>query len=110
MHNPPDEADLDEIYYYRTNHAAGFAHQRLYTADGSRDLVLTARDGDAVLIRDGYHPVVAGPGYDVYYLNFIAGSVRSLANTEDPQHKWIRSLWKEVDARLPLIRAMEPAR
>jgi 5-deoxy-glucuronate isomerase len=109
VHNPPDEADLDEIYYYRTNHPAAFAHQRLYTPDGSRDVVVTARDGDAVLIRDGYHPVVAGPGYDVYYLNFIAGRVRSLANTEDPQHKWIRSLWKEVDARLPLVRAMEPA-
>jgi 5-deoxy-glucuronate isomerase len=109
VHNPPDEADLDEIYYYRTNHLAAFAHQRLYTPDGSRDVVVTARDGDAVLIRDGYHPVVAGPGYDVYYLNFIAGSVRSLANTEDPQHKWIRSLWKDVDARLPLVRAMEPA-
>lgn len=107
VHNPPDEEDLDEIYYYRTNQPAAFAHQRLYTQDGKRDLVVTARDGDVVLIRDGYHPVVAGPGYDVYYLNFIAGGVRSLANTEDPQHKWIRSQWKEVDNRLPLVRAME---
>jgi 5-deoxy-glucuronate isomerase len=109
LHNPPVEADLDEIYYYRTNHPAAFAHQRLYKTDGSRDVVVTVTDGDAVLIRDGYHPVVAGPGYDVYYLNFIAGRVRSLANTEDPQHKWIRSQWKEVDSRLPLIRAMEPS-
>ena len=105
VHNPPNEADLDEIYYYRTNHPSAFAHQRLYSPDESRDVVVTARDGDVVLIRDGYHPVVAGPGYDVYYLNFIAGNWRTLANTEDPRHKWIRESWKEMDPRLPLIRA-----
>ena len=44
-------------------------------------MVVTAKDGDVVLIRDGYHPVVAGPGYDVYYLNFISGKVRSLSNS-----------------------------
>jgi 5-deoxy-glucuronate isomerase len=48
--------------------------------------------------------VVAGPGYDAYYLNFIAGSARSLAITEDPIHTWIRSSWKDVDPRLPLVR------
>lgn len=106
--NPPAEVDLDEIYYYRMNRPGAFAHQRLYSSDGKRDAVLTARDGDAILVREGYHPVVAGPGYDVYYLNFIAGSARSLAITEDPQHKWIRSSWKEMDARLPLVRAAEP--
>lgn len=105
--NPPTEVDLDEIYYYRMNRPGAFAHQRLYSADGRRDTVVTAGDGDAVLVRDGYHPVVAGPGYDIYYLNFIAGSSRSLAITEDPQHKWIRSSWKEIDGRLPLVRAAD---
>jgi 5-deoxy-glucuronate isomerase len=104
VHNPPAEVDLDEIYYYRMNKEGAFAHQRLYSADGSRDRIVTVRDGDAVLVHDGYHPVVAGPGYDVYYLNFIAGSSRSLAITEDPNHVWIRSSWKEIDPRLPLVR------
>jgi 5-deoxy-glucuronate isomerase len=104
VHNPPSEVDLDEIYYYRMNKENAFAHQRLYSADGTRDKMVTVRDGDAVLVRDGYHPVVAGPGYDVYYLNFIAGTSRSLAITEDPNHVWIRSSWKEVDSRLPLVR------
>jgi 5-deoxy-glucuronate isomerase len=104
VHNPPHEVDLDEIYYYRMNRPGAFAHQRLYTADGTRDTVVTARDGDAVLVRDGYHPVVAGPGYDVYYLNFIAGSERSLAITEDPQHTWIKTSWPEMDRRLPLVK------
>ncbi len=104
VHNPPGEVDLDEIYYYRMRQPQAFAHQHLYRADGSRDLVVTARDGDVVLIRDGYHPVVAGPGYDVYYLNFLAGSARALSVTEDPRHVWIRSAWGEMDKRLPLIR------
>ena len=104
VHNPPTEVDLDEIYYYRMNRPGAFAHQRLYNTDGSRDSVVTARDGDVVLVRDGYHPVVAGPGYDVYYLNFLAGSARALSVTEDPSHVWIRSAWGKMDDRLPLIR------
>jgi 5-deoxy-glucuronate isomerase len=104
VHNPPTEVDLDEIYYYRMNQENAFAHQRLYSPDGTRDTVVTVHDGDAVLVRDGYHPVVAGPGYDVYYLNFIAGSARSLAITEDPKHIWIRSSWNEMDPRLPIVR------
>lgn len=107
VHNPPSEVDLDEIYYYRMNRENAFAHQQLYSADGTRSRVLTVRDGDAVLVREGYHPVVAGPGYEVYYLNFIAGSSRSLAVTEDPDHVWIRSTWKEMDSRLPLVRERE---
>jgi len=107
VHKPPAEVDLDEIYYYRMDKPGAFAHQRLYTPNGKRDTVVTVHDGDAVLVRDGYHPVVAGPGYDVYYLNFIAGSSRSLAVTEDPSHVWIRESWKEMDARLPLVKAAE---
>jgi len=47
---------------------------------------------------------VAGPGYDVFYLNFLAGSSRTLAVTDDSQHAWIRSTWDGVDPRLPLVR------
>lgn len=103
VHNPPTEVDLDEIYYYRIADPRGFAFQNLYNPRTSRDLTLKVRDGDAVLVRDGYHPVVAGPGYDVYYLNFLAGTSRTMAVTEDPQHTWIRSNWKESDTRLPLV-------
>ena len=102
VHNPPAEVDLDEIYYYRIRQPEGFAFQHLYSPDDSR--VLKVRDGDAVLVRSGYHPVVAGPGYDVYYLNFLAGSARALNVTEDAEHVWIRSTWKETDSRLPLVR------
>ena len=104
VHNPPIEADLDEIYYYRMKNPHAFAFQNLYSSDRTRSSVLKVHDGDAVLVRDGYHPVVAGPGYDVYYLNFLAGTSRSMMVTEDPEHVWLRSSWKQTDARLPLVR------
>jgi 5-deoxy-glucuronate isomerase len=104
VHNPPGEVDLDEIYYYRIRQPEGFAFQHLYSGDQGVEQTLKPRDGDTVLVHSGYHPVVAGPGYDVYYLNFLAGSSRALAVTEDPNHVWIRSTWKESDPRLPLVK------
>jgi 5-deoxy-glucuronate isomerase len=104
VHNPPSEVDLDEIYYYRIRQREGFALQHLYSYDDAGARTVRAADGDAVLVRSGFHPVVAGPGYDVYYLNFLAGSARALAVTEDSNHVWIRSTWKEMDPRLPLVK------
>lgn len=105
VHNPPDEVDLDEIYYYRIDHPQkGFALQRLYSHAHQQDLTVRAEDGDAVLVRSGYHPVVAGPGYNVYYLNFLAGTSRTMAVTEDPDHVWVKSIWKTPDSRLPLVK------
>ena len=104
VHDPPREVDLDEIYYYRMNQTDAFAFQHLYSGQHAGERTLKTRDGDVVLVRSGFHPVVAGPGYDVYYLNFLAGTSRALATTEDPHHVWIRSTWKETDPRLPLVR------
>ena len=104
VHDPPREVDLDEIYYYRMNQPDAFAFQHLYAGQHAAEKTVKTRDGDAVLVRSGYHPVVAGPGYDVYYLNFLAGTSRVMAVTEDPQHVWIRSTWKETDPRLPMVR------
>jgi 5-deoxy-glucuronate isomerase len=104
VHNPPSEADLDEIYYFRFQNTESFAFQHLYGNDEVGARTLKTRDGDAVLVRSGYHTVVAGPGYDTYYLNFLAGSARTLAATEDPQHSWIRSTWNGTDPRLPQVK------
>jgi 5-deoxy-glucuronate isomerase len=103
-HNPPGEVDLDEIYYYRILQPGGFAFQHLYGGEHAGERTLKAQNGDVVLVHSGFHAVVAGPGYDVYYLNFLAGSSRALAVTDDPQHAWIRSTWNGVDPRLPLVR------
>jgi len=109
VHNPPIEVDLDEIYYYRITDPRGFAFQNLYDPRTSRDLTLKVRDGDAVLVRDGYHPVVAAHGYDVYYLNVLAGSARSMAASDDPRYAHLRKNVLERDPRVPLVRP-EPMR
>jgi 5-deoxy-glucuronate isomerase len=105
VHSPPGEVDLEEIYYYKVDSPEGYAIQRVYTHDHRIDATLTVRDGDLVLIPEGYHPVVAAHGYHVYYLNALAGSARSMAASDDPQYAWVRSTWKEKDPRVPLVRA-----
>lgn len=99
------EAALEEIYFYKIDKPNGFAIQQVYTDDRSLDEVIKVHNNDAVLIPKGYHPVVAGHGYNVYYLNFLAGSDQSLANTPDPQQSWIFGTWKGQDARLPMVTA-----
>jgi 5-deoxy-glucuronate isomerase len=100
--SPPDEVDLEEVYYYRINPEDGWALQRLYTDDGELDEVVVARHGDAVMVRRGYHPVVAAPGYDVYYLNFLAGPTPSWAAHDDPKLAWVRGNWEGRPDRLTL--------
>ena len=82
------EPTLEEVYYFRIDPPQGFGHQMLYTADGE-SVTHTVRDGDAVLLPYGYHPVSAAPGYRLYYLWAIAGEHRKLALHEDPAHTWI---------------------
>jgi 5-deoxy-glucuronate isomerase len=104
VHNPPGEVDLEEIYYYRIDRPEGYAIQRVYTADRRLDETITVRDGQMVLIPEGYHPVVAAHGYNVYYLNVLAGSARSMAASDDPEYAWVRAGWRELDPRVPLVR------
>ncbi len=104
VHNPPGEVDLEEIYYYRVDKPEGYAIQKVYTADRKIDETITVRDGELVLVPEGYHPVVAAHGYNVYYLNALAGSARSMAASDDPQYAWVRDTWKDLDPRLPLVK------
>lgn len=97
------EADLEEVYFYQLNRPEGYAIQRVYTRDGSLDETVVARHGDLVLVPQGYHPVVSAHGYHTYYLNFLAGSAQSLANTDDPDYAWVKGTWTEQDPRLPLV-------
>lgn len=102
VQNPPDEVDLEEVYYYRMHPEDGWAVQRLYTDDRSLDERLLAQHGDAVLVREGYHPVVAAPGYDAYYLNFLAGETPSWVAKDEPQLAWVRGAWEGAEDRMRL--------
>jgi 5-deoxy-glucuronate isomerase len=97
------EACLEEVYFYKMEKPQGFAIQKVYTDDKSLNEVIEVSHNDLVLIPKGYHPVVAGHGYHVYYLNFLAGSDQSLKSTDDEKHKWIYNTWKGMDERLPLV-------
>lgn len=87
--DPPNESQLEELYFYRFARPTGFAMQRVYTPDRSLDETLTARDGDLVLVPRGYHVVGAAAGYDCWYLNVMAGPERVWRFTVDPDHRWL---------------------
>jgi 5-deoxy-glucuronate isomerase len=99
------EACLEETYFYKIDKPQGFAIQQVYNDDRSLDEIAVARNNDIVLVPEGYHPVAAGHGYNVYYLNFLTGSDQLLANTDDPDHKWIYDSWKGLDPRIPMVTA-----
>ncbi|MGH3148743.1 MAG: 5-deoxy-glucuronate isomerase [Rubrobacter sp.] len=87
--DPPRERYLEETYYHRLSPERGFALQRVFTEDGSLDETLTFHDGDVVLVPKGYHVVSAPPGYDLYYLNVMAGPVREWRIQNHPDHEWL---------------------
>ncbi len=103
----PGESVLEEIYYFEVRGANGMAYQRVYgTPDRPIDVLAEVRSGDMVLIPHGWHgPAMAVPGYDLYYLNVMAGPgpERAWLISDDPAHTWIRGTWagQPVDARLP---------
>ena len=94
----PDMTYLEETYYHRLNPAQGFAVQRVYTEDGSLDETMSAADGDVVLVPKGHHPCAAPYGYDLYYLNVMAGPLRKWRFKNDPAHDWIAQ--RDADATI----------
>ena len=86
--DPPRETLLEETYYHRVKPARGFGLQRVYTDDRSLDETIAFADRDCVLVPRGYHTVSAPPGYDVYYLNVMAGPTRNWIFANDPDHEW----------------------
>ena len=104
------ETALEEIYYFEVAEGPagpGIGFQRVYGHDGA-DIDVTAEihSGDAVLIPHGWHgPSIAAPGYDLYYLNVMAGpgAERAWLICDDPAHTWVRDSWADqpIDPRLP---------
>ena len=80
---------LEETYYHRLNPAQGFGVQRVYTEDGTLDETMAVKDGDVVLVPKGHHPCAAPYGYEMYYLNVMAGPLRKWRFENDPAHDWI---------------------
>jgi 5-deoxy-glucuronate isomerase len=90
----PQESLLEETYYHRLNPPQGFAFQRVYTdADsaGRREIdeAMAVQDGDVVLVPKGYHPCATCHGYDLYYLNVMAGPSRTWKFHNAAEHAWL---------------------
>ncbi|MER7900577.1 5-deoxy-glucuronate isomerase [Streptomyces sp. NPDC096046] len=104
---PGAESELEEIYYFQVSGENGFGYQRVYGTDERPiDVLAEVRSGDAVLIPHGWHgPSIAAPGYDLYYLNVMAGpgQERAWLICDDPAHGWVRATWdsQDIDDRLP---------
>ena len=105
-----DESVLEEIYYYEVAvgpAGPGMGYQRVYGHGHAEiDVLAEIRSGDVVVIPHGWHgPSMAVPGYDLYYLNVMAGpdAEREWKIRDDPAHGWIRDTWADqaVDDRLP---------
>lgn len=85
----PHEVDMEEIYFFRFDPPQGFGIQKIYTDSRSIDETISVRENDTVLIPEGYHPVVAAPGYSMYYLWIMAGVNRKFLSRQDPEHRWV---------------------
>ncbi|MEV0896112.1 5-deoxy-glucuronate isomerase [Actinoplanes sp. NPDC049802] len=113
------ENPLEEIYYFEVAASPaggnGCGYQRVYGhPDRPIDVCAEVRSGDVVLIPYGWHgPSMAAPGYDLYYLNVMAGpGERRWLVRDDPAHGWVRGRWaaERVDSRLPLTSIREKRR
>lgn len=109
-----EETSLEEIYYFELRQEPGspapgehpIGYQRVYgTTDRPIEVLAEVRSGDVVLVPHGWHgPAMAPPGYDMYYLNVMAGpgETRAWLIIDDPAHAWVRQTWasQAVDPRL----------
>lgn len=122
---PGSESQLEEIYYFETavtrgaaapDSAQPFGYMRTYASDaGPIDTLAEVHSGDIALVPHGWHgPCVAAPGYDLFYLNVMAGpgTERAWRIRDDPAHGWIRETWtgQDFDPRLPYLPEPERTR
>ena len=84
---PPEEVALEEVYLFRVDPPGGFGVQLRYGA-GAREAFVVG-DDDVAVIRSGFHPVAAAPGYALYYLWIMAGQGRQMIPYVDPAHAWV---------------------
>jgi 5-deoxy-glucuronate isomerase len=101
---------LEETYYYRFQPENGYAIQRNYRDEAGFDEFFAVHDGDLTLVTRGFHPVVATPGSNMYFLNYQAGDLvdeaRKTPPYDDPEYVWIRDNWDKNVLQLPIGRAL----
>ncbi|MGQ9622553.1 MAG: 5-deoxy-glucuronate isomerase [Candidatus Caldatribacteriaceae bacterium] len=90
QNRPPEEYYLEEVYHYQVEPEGGFGIQVFYTEDHAFEEAYLVYHGDTFVIPRGYHPVVAAPGYRLYYFWALAGETRILHPYDDPLHRHVK--------------------
>lgn len=90
VNNLPEESLHEELYYFKTDKPQGWGIQRTYSPSRGLNELIYLEDNTITFMPWGYHQVVAGPGYTLYYLFFLAGKGNDLCGYEDPQHNWVK--------------------
>ena len=97
---------LEETYYYRFQPEIGYGIQRNYRDEEGFDEFFAVHDRELTLVKRGYHPVVATPGSNMYFLNYQAGDLldgaRATPPYDDPAYVWIKNHWEEGVLHLPI--------
>jgi 5-deoxy-glucuronate isomerase len=97
---------LEEVYYYRIQPEHGMAFHRNYRLDTDLDEIIPAGHGDCVLVKEGFHPIAATPGSNLYFLNYLAGEPQNEARNykafEDPDTVWIKEDWNKNKMSVPI--------
>ena len=89
---PPHRHEVEEMYFFKVNPPQGFGVQRVYTEDKKLDELYVIENNTLVAIPEGYHPLVAAPGYSVWFLYVIATRKdQILKQYNDPSHVWLES-------------------
>ena len=97
------EAQLNRLSFFKFDRPTGYAYQRVYDRGQGWDALMMARQHDIVLMPQGYYTLVSAPGGAAYTLNFLAGSTRDFAYSDDPDYSWARDVVTGMDPRLPLV-------
>ncbi len=92
----------EETYYFRLQPHDGFAFMRIYSPESGLDLSYAARDGDLIMVHEGYHTVATAPGTNAYYLNFLGGDVRPVTQLFDSAYVWVAEDWTGNPATIPV--------
>ena len=85
----PNITYLEETYYHRINPNNGFGFQRVFSEDRTVDQAICFNDGDVVLVPKGHHPCGVPYGYELYYLNVMAGPTRKWRFKNHPDFEWL---------------------
>jgi 5-deoxy-glucuronate isomerase len=104
------ESQLEEIYYFEIaagpQGQPGLGFMRTSSSPGRQIEVLEeVHDRDTVLVPYGWHgPCVAAPGFNMYYLNVMAGpgAERAWKISDHPHQAFVRESWtsQAIDPRL----------